>query len=297
MTVAQWLDFWYQTYKKPNLRPNTQMSYERRIYQHIIQELGQIHLDKLTTADIQEFYANLKKNGRLLRTELYGEGLSDQTVRGIHTTLHAALDKAVEENLISRNPSDGCKLPSARPREMKVLTPEEIQRLLIQAREDGCYELLLLELSTGLRRGEICALQWNDLNLKTGALKVERQVHRVRGELVVSPPKTKAGRRTVLLPTPVLHVMKEYRTMANSKWMFPSPKKEDSPMDPAAVRKRLSTVLKRADCKRLRFHDLRHTFATASLEHGMDVKTLSTIIGHVSSSTTLNIYAHVTDEM
>ena len=79
--------------------------------------------------------------------------------------------------------------------------------------------------------------------------------------------------------------------------MFPSPKKEDSPMDPAAVRKRLSTVLKRAGCKRLRFHDLRHTFATASLEHGMDVKTLSTIIGHVSSSTTLNIYAHVTDEM
>ena len=295
--LADWLDLWYQGYKKPNLRPNTQMSYERRIYQHITPALGQIQLDKLTTADIQEFYADLKKNGRLLRTELYGAGLSDQTIRGIHTTLHAALDKAVEENLIFQNPSDGCQLPSARPREMKVLTPEEIQRLLIQAREDGCYELLLLELSTGLRRGEICALQWNDLNLKTGALQVERQVHRVRGELVVSPPKTKAGRRTVLLPTPVLHVMKEYRTMANSKWMFPSPKKEDSPMDPAAVRKRLSTVLKRADCKRLRFHDLRHTFATASLEHGMDVKTLSTIIGHVSSSTMLNIYAHVTDEM
>lgn len=91
--------------------------------------------------------------------------------------------------------------------------------------------------------------------------------------------------------------MEEYRKTVYSRWMFPSPVKEDSPMDPAAVRKRLSTVLKRADCKRLRFHDLRHTFATASLEHGMDVKTLSTIIGHVSSSTTLNIYAHVTDEM
>ena len=180
---------------------------------------------------------------------------------------------------------------------LKVLTPEEIQRLLIQAREDGCYELLLLELSTGLRRGEICALQWNDLNLKTGALQVERQVHRVRGKLVVSPPKTTAGRRTVLLPPPVLNVLKSYRTTSISRWMFPSPVKEDSPMDPAAVRKRLSTVLKRASCKRLRFHDLRHTFATASLEHGMDVKTLSTIIGHVSSSTTLNIYAHVTDEM
>ena len=79
--------------------------------------------------------------------------------------------------------------------------------------------------------------------------------------------------------------------------MFPSPVKEDSPQDPTAVRKRLSTILKRAECKHIRFHDLRHTFATASLEHGMDVKTLSTIIGHVSSSTTLNIYAHVTDEM
>ena len=295
--LADWLDLWYQGYKKPNLRPNTQMSYERRIYQHITPALGQIQLEKLTTADIQKFYANLKKNGRLLRTELYGEGLSDQTVRGIHTTLHAALDKAVEENLIFRNPSDGCQLPSAKPREMKVLTPEEIQRLLIQAREDSCYELLLLELATGLRRGEICALQWNDLDLKTGALQVERQVHRVRGELVVSPPKTKAGRRTVLLPPPVLNVLKVYRTTSTSRWMFPSPIKEDSPMDPAAVRKRLSTVLKRAACKRLRFHDLRHTFATASLEHGMDVKTLSTIIGHVSSSTTLNIYAHVTSEM
>lgn len=176
------------------------MSYERRIYQHIIPALGQAQLDKLTTADIQDFYASLKKCGRLIRTDLYGDGLSNQTVRGIHTTLHAALGKAVEENLIFRNPADGCKLPSAKPREMKVLEPEEIQRLLIQAREDGCYELLLLELSTGLRRGEICALQWDDLDMKTGALQVERQVHRVRGELVVSPPKTKAGRRTVLLP-------------------------------------------------------------------------------------------------
>ena len=290
ISLGDWLDHWYQTYKKASLRPNTQMSYERRIYQHIIPALGNVYLDKLTTGDIQQFYTHLKQNGRLLRKELYGEGLSDQTVRGIHTTLHAALDKAVEEKLVFRNPADSCKLPPAKSREMKVLAPEEIQRLLIQAREDGCYELLL-------RRGEILALQWGDLNFRTGALRVERQVHRVKGELVVSPPKTKAGNRTVLLPAPVLKVLKTYQKTIRSRWMFPSPVKEDSPMDPAAVRNRLQTVLERAECKRLRFHDLRHTFATASLEHGMDIKTLSTIIGHVSSATTLNTYTHVTDAM
>lgn len=295
--LSDWLDHWYQTYKKHNLRPNTQMSYERRIYQHIIPTLGNIQLDKLTAKDIQQFYTSLKQGGRLLRAELYGEGLSDQTIRGIHTTLHAALDKAVSEKLLFRNPSNGCRLPSAKAREMQVLTPEEIQRLLIQAKEDGCYELLLLELSTGLRRGEICALQWNDLNLRTGELRVERQVHRIKGELVTSPPKTKVGKRSIILPVPVLNVLKAYKRTTSSRWMFPSPIKEDSPRDPAAVRKRLTAILERAECKHIRFHDLRHTFSTTALEHGMDIKTLSTIIGHVSSVTTLNVYAHVTDEM
>ena len=297
ITLGAWLDRWYQEYKKANLRPNTQMSYERRIYQHIIPALGHIQLDKLTTGDIQQFYTGLKQSGRLLRTELYGAGLSDQTIRGIHTTLHAALDKAVEEKLIFRNPADSCKLPPVKGREMKILTPEEIQRLLIQAREDGCYELLLLELSTGLRRGEILALQWSDLNFRTGALRVERQVQRIQGKLVVSQPKTKASSRSLVLPRPILHVLLRYREGSSSRWIFPSPKKRDSPLDPAAVRKKLSKILERAGCKHVRFHDLRHTFATNALEHGMDIKTLSAIIGHVSSATTLNVYAHVSDEM
>ena len=95
----------------------------------------------------------------------------------------------------------------------------------------------------------------------------------------------------------MLSVLKAYKENPSSKWMFPSPVNENSPREPATVRKRLQTVLDRAGCKKLRFHDLRHTFSTVSLEYGMDIKTLSTIIGHVSSSTTLNVYAHVTDEM
>ena len=297
MTFGAWLDHWYQRECKPKIRPKTQADYENRIYQHVIPELGAIPLAKLTAADLQQFYNRLKEGGRLLRVEQYGPGLSDRMVKSCHETCRVALDQAVAQGLILKNPALSCKAPVTRPKEMQVLTGEEIQRLLIQAKEDGCFELLLLELTTGLRRGEILALQWDDLNVQTGTLWVERQVQRIRGKLAVSQPKTRASCRSILLPAPVLEILAQYRQSVSSHWMFPSPKKEDSPLDPAAVRKKLSAVLKRAGCPAARFHDLRHTFATSALEHGMDVKTLSTVIGHVSSATTLNVYAHVTDEM
>ena len=297
MTFGAWLDHWYQRECKPKIRPKTQADYENRIYQHVIPELGAIPLARLTAADLQQFYNRLKEGGRLLRVEQYGPGLSDRMVKSCHVTCRVALDQAVAQGLILKNPALSCKAPVTRPKEMQVLTGEEVQRLLIQAKEDGCFELLLLELTTGLRRGEILALRWDDLDVRTGSLRVERQVQRIQGKLAVSQPKTRASCRSILLPAPVLEILAQYRQSVSSHWMFPSPKKEDSPLDPAAVRKKLSAVLKRAGCPAARFHDLRHTFATSALEHGMDVKTLSTVIGHVSSATTLNVYAHVTDEM
>lgn len=178
-----------------------------------------------------------------------------------------------------------------------MLSREEIQRFLIQTKEEGYFELFLLELATGLRRGEVLALQWDDLDFATGELRIQRQVYRANGKLVVSEPKTKAALRTIVLPSSLVEVLKEYRQGVTSKWMFPSPMKEDSPLGPATCRKRLQTILDHAGCKRVRFHDLRHVFVTTALESGMDVKTLSTIIGHVSAKTTLNIYTHITDAM
>lgn len=127
------------------------------IYKHILPAPGQIPLGKLTQRDLQQFYTQMKTSRRLTRQELYGPGLSDRAIRGYHASYQAALGKATEDGLIAVNPADGCRLPPKRGREMQVLSREELQRLLIQAKAESCYELFLLDLSTGLRRGELLA--------------------------------------------------------------------------------------------------------------------------------------------
>ena len=180
---------------------------------------------------------------------------------------------------------------------LETLSKEEMYRFLIQAKEYGLYELFVLELSTGVRRGELLALKWSDLNMRTGNLNISRQVYTVNGELIVDTPKTKASIRTIVLPKDIVEMLKEYKKTVDSDWIFPSPKNSNKPRWPSAVRNALSRILERAECNNVRFHDLRHTFATMSLEYGMDVKTLSSVIGHTSVRTTLDIYSHTTDTM
>lgn len=297
MAFGDWLNFWYQQYAKQTLRPTTQSGYENMIYNHIIPDIGKIPLNKLTQNDLQQFYARLKNGGRKVRTELYGKGLSDRMVRGCHAMCRKALEKAVADGIIRINPAIGCKLPPKKAKEMQVLTREEMQRFMAQAKADGYFELFLLELCTGMRRGEIVALQWDDLNLQTGELHICRQATTVHGNIHICAPKTKSSIRTVILPPDIVKILAEYKKRINSRWMFPSPVKEDAPYHPSAIRKVLDRTLERAECKHVRFHDLRHTFATTALANGMDVKTLSAIIGHISSETTLNIYTHITDNM
>jgi len=218
-------------------------------------------------------------------------------VRAVHASCRSALERAVQDGLITRNPAVGCKLPPKKAREMEVLCKEELRRFLLQAKEDGFYEMFMLDLATGMRRGELLGLQWSDLNFRTGELHIQRQVYCVNGKLTVNKPKTKTSDRTIILPKSVVGVLSEYRKTVDSRWMFPSPIIEDQPRNPSTVYDRMQITLERAGCKKVRFHDLRHTFATMAIANGMDVKTLSATIGHVSATTTLDIYSHRTAEM
>ena len=296
MPFGEWLDYWYETYCKPNARPATQRTYEGYIRLYLHPRLGSIPLNKVTTSDIQQMCTWMMTEARV--DQKNGDsGLSDSQVINCYSLCDRVLEKAMAEKLIVRNPAKGCKLPPNRPNEMKVLSREDMQKVLIQAKEENYYELFLLEFATGLRLGELMALQWDDVNLVTGELRINKQVNLVGSKLVISEPKTKAAVRTLILPPSVRKVLAEYKTRVNSRWLFPSPKKDDLPIIPSAVSRRLHTLLEHAGCEQVRFHDLRHTFATNALAHGMDIKTLSTILGHVSSATTLNTYSHVTDEM
>ena len=299
-TVKSWMQMWYEVYAELRLRENTKDYYLNYINNHIIPELGDIKLDKLTTIQIQKFYNDLQKNGRVQRyqhIELKNKGLSVRVVHGIHTLLNNCLEQAVAERLILVNPARGCKLPKMEKREMKVLPEEKIRPYLMEANKRGLLAAYYLELTTGLRRGELLALLWTDLDIEAKTISVTKQVNRIKGKLTVSQPKTQNSIRTLAIPQQAVDLMiEEHKKHPGNPYMFPSPK-TGGMFDPDSFRHTHEKILKAIGAEHIRFHDLRHTFATLSLKNGVDVKTLSSTLGHYSAGFTLSTYTHATAEM
>ena len=294
-TVGQWMDVWFENYAKVKVRPSSHQTYHGYIENHIKPNIGSVPLTKLISLDLQKLYKDLLKSGRVKRTESKAQpkGLSAKTVRNIHQIISSALQLAKEQKLILDNPAEGCALPKQEHREMKVLPAEQLNSFLREAKESGVFELYYTELATGLRRGELLGLKWEDIDLETGSLRVRRQIARINKEVVEAPLKTKNAYRTLALSADAVDVLKEQRKkVGNSPWVFPSP--TGGPISPDSVLHMLHRILKRAGLPKVRFHDLRHTFATLALQNGVDIKTVSGMLGHYSAGFTLDTYTHVT---
>ena len=298
-TVAQWCQLWYENYCKPTVKENTAEYYRNYIEHHIVPAIGDIKLSQLTTMDLQRFYNRVKKGGRVKRYDgMKDRSLSARTVRGLHAMLHLCLEQAVQERLIPYDPANGCRLPPKEKKEMQILPPEKLGAYLRAAEDHGVLPMFYLELTTGIRRGELVALLWTDLDVKAQTLSISKSAGRFKGEVRVAPPKTANSVRTICLPRETVELLvQEHEKHPSNPYLFPSPV-TGRMYGPDCVSRLHKTLLKKAGItENVRFHDLRHTFATLAIQSGVDAKTVSSILGHYSAGFTLDTYTHVTGDM
>ena len=293
-TVGSWLEIWMENYTKIKLRPSTFKTSQGFLKNHIKPQIGNIPLADLTSLDLQRFYKHLLDGGRVDRIEAKKKpkGLAPKTVRNIHQMIGSAYNLAMEQKLVTRNPTQGCALPKVEHKEMKTLTADQLSTFFREARDSGVYELYYLDLATGLRRGELLGLKWTDVDFDRRVVKVQRAISRQNGKVVEAPLKTKNAYRTLPLSADAISVlMHQRRKTGSSEWVFPSP--TGGPMSPDSVLHMLQRVLKRAGLPRIRFHDLRHTCATMLCRRKISLRDIQLWLGHSTYQTTADIYTHL----
>ena len=299
MSLSKWLDKWLDERMVGTIRSHTLEGYRRDINNHVNPYLGQKQLSKITSSDLNDLYTFLLEHGRIAKGKSNHPGLSPTTVHGIHTILHHALKTAEAEGLLPDNPAGQVMPPKVSNKSKRILNNEQLDALMTAIRKDTLWhDFFYTELTIGLRRGELCGLKWEDFDSKAGTLKICRTIRSGKGgTLEVGDTKTYAGKRTILLPYSTIQLLKKREETALTEWIFPDLLKTESPTRPESAYRQLKKLLAETGLPDIRFHDLRHTFATHALAGGVDAKTLSGILGHTKASFTLDTYAHVTGDM
>jgi integrase len=244
-------------------------------------------------------YNDVRDHGRIRECQKEkNPGMSDSYVHRLHMMMHNCLKRAVKEHLILRNPADDCIPPKVQKKEMKVLKVENLGAYLKAAEEYSVLPMFFLELSTGLRKGELTALRWEDVDVEAKTISVSKQAVGVKGGGVkIMPPKTETSVRRVSISQEALdHLLAEHAKHPDSQYLFASPV-TGGMYHPDSIVNLHRKILKRAGLESIRLHDLRHTFATLTLQNGVDIKTVSWMLGHHDAGFTLRTYTHATVAM
>ncbi|MFI1941237.1 tyrosine-type recombinase/integrase [Streptomyces purpureus] len=316
-TVSDYLTHWLGSVAVHRLRENTHTRYATCVRLHLIPGLGTKKIARLTAKDVRTFLDRLRATCQCCTQALDTEGkkccavgeccqkrLSALTVTYVHSVLKSALEHAVREDELPRNVARNVKTATHQPRRFRPLTAAEARQFLDAARTDRLHALYEVALRTGLRKGELLGLHWEDLDLTTGTASIRRSLQRTRsGGLTHLPTKTRASERRIALPTECLHSLKKHQERQNKERETAGPDWRDNglvfttptgrPLDPANLTRRFRNFLNRAGLRRIRFHDLRHSTATLLLEQGVDLVVIKELLGHAHIGVTAGVYAHV----
>lgn len=292
-TFKEWSELWLKHYCLPKLRPNVYRKYESIMNKHLMQYLGKYRLQEITTTVCQQALTQEMKYGNLKN----GKPLSTETVSEIKKILSSCFNVARDIGLIESNPTGSVALPKISKAKRKTMSADEIGIFLEVAKQFGLYEFYCLELSTGLRVGEITALTWDDLDVVNRSVHINKQLQEIGGKLVVVAPKTENSVRSIKLSKFCVDMLMEYKheCQNSNDIMFPSD--NGNYMTRRQVIYALHRIQKAAGLEQITFHDLRHTFATLALEQGADIKTVSQMLGHTSAAFTMNVYMNTTLKM
>jgi len=300
-TLGEYLGKWLKDYVWPNLAPRTAESYESIVHCHLAPTLGNIPLTQLKPEHLQRYYSEKLSGG-----PYDGRGgLSRTTVSHHHTCLHRALKIALKWGLISRNPADAVTAPRPQRSEVHTMNEDDLYTFLEAAKKTPYYMLFYMALFTGMRRSELLALRWCDVDLLLCQVYVTRSLHHLRtGEIVFRAPKTAKGRRMVFLSPSAALLLQEHRDKQEvQRAMLGIPLKDDDlifsdlegkPLLPDTVSHVWAKLVKRTGLDGIRFHDARHTHASLMLKQGVHPKVVQERLGHATISTTLDLYSHVT---
>ena len=301
-TLSQWLDIWQRDYLG-GVKPFTALNYAQHVKNHIKPALGAVRLEALDTPAIQHFYNELGKPGKDRPV------LSPKTVKCIHGVLHKALQQAVSVGYLRFNPTDACELPRVERKEIKPLDSNDISRF-IKAIHGHCFEtLFMLTLFTGMRRGEVCGLTWDCVDLERGTILINKQLQNIPGkpgEYRLVSSKNGKG-RTVALAASVVEMLKRHRVQQNKArlragalWQpgnFVFTDEIGAHLSPNTVYHNYKRIVASIGLPDALFHDVRHSYAVAAIRSGDDIETVQSNLGHATAAFTLDVYGHITEQM